>query len=320
MAEVEILLATYQPNMEYFRKLLKSIEAQTYKNTTLSVIDDSADQNVFSTIVEAIQAEIIAIPFKISRNEKNLGSNRTFEKLTQEAEGTYLAYCDQDDIWEKDKLEKLLRKLEDEEAALCYSDLSVIDENDRITAKSFLTINKRVRHFEGVELFGQFLRRNSVTGCTMLIRIDIAKQALPFCNEYYVHDHWLALVAASSGCIAYVHEPLVRYRIHGGNQIGNKKLAEVSDKQSYLLKKLQKEVDKFKYLLSCGRFGEEDAEIIRQTLKWVNVRKCFFEEHSLRNTIKMLSTLPWDPQLILLELFIAFAPGFVGRILIRALK
>ncbi|HPJ03116.1 MAG TPA: glycosyltransferase [Candidatus Limiplasma sp.] len=320
MTDVEVLLATYKPNMVFFHKLLRSVDSQTYPNITLSVVDDSADEDTYNAIAEAILTEIKSIPVRISKNEKNLGSNLTFERLTREAEGTYLAYCDQDDIWEADKIEKLVEKLEEEKAALCYSDLLVINETDKKTADSFTAINKRVRHVAGEGLFGRFLRRNSVTGCTMLIRGDVAKQALPFCNEYYVHDHWLALVAASAGRIAYVPKPLVRYRIHGGNQIGNQKLAGISDRQSYLSVKLNKEVEKFEYLLAHKQFSEDNRAIIRQTLTWVNVRKRFFEQRSLRNTIHMLGALPQDLQLILLELIVAFAPASVGRAIIRALQ
>lgn len=35
------------------------------------------------------------------QNKKNIGSNKTFELLTSIADGDYIAYCDQDDIWEQ---------------------------------------------------------------------------------------------------------------------------------------------------------------------------------------------------------------------------
>ncbi len=320
MADVEILLATYHPNMEYFLELLQSIEAQSYQSICLSVLDDSADEQAYVMIADALQAEMQSIPYTLNKNEKNLGSNQTFERLTQEADGKYLAYCDQDDIWEPDKIEKLIETLEAEKASLCYSDLSVIDEAGRKTADSFTAINHRVRHMEGEGLFPRFLRRNSATGCTMLIRAAIAKKALPFCNQYYVHDHWLALVAAAAGRIAYVPKPLVRYRIHSGNQIGNKKLVGITDRQSYVTVKVNQEAAKFNYLLSGKRFGDDNQAIIRQTLQWVNVRKRFLQKHSLRNTIYMLRVLPRDPQLILLEIAIGFAPVAIGRGIIRAIQ
>jgi hypothetical protein len=41
-----------------------------------------------------------------------MGSNKTFERLTAFAEGKYVAYCDQDDIWEDNKIELLVNRLE----------------------------------------------------------------------------------------------------------------------------------------------------------------------------------------------------------------
>ena len=320
MVDVEILLATYKPNRDFFRKLLQSIKAQTYLNIHVSVLDDSADDAAFTLVSEMVKAELRTVPFTIDRNSRNLGSTKTFERLTQLAKGTYLAYCDQDDIWEADKIEKLTAKIEAEQAMLCYSDLSIIDQDDHLTAQSFQNINKRIRHVEGDGLFCHFLHRNSVTGCTMLIRGDVARQALPFLGEYYIHDHWLALTAASMGRIAYVSEPLVRYRLHGGNQIGNTKLFGISDKQSYLTQKLNKEAAKYEYLLSAESFKPEYMAEIRKTLSWVQVRKRFFEKRSLANTGRMIAALPKDPQLILFEFFLAIAPAAIGRRLIQALR
>ena len=38
--------------------------------------------------------------------------------------------------------------------------------------------------------------------------------------EFEYHDHWLAVVASVHGGVHAVHEPLVRYRQHGGNVVG----------------------------------------------------------------------------------------------------
>ena len=58
---------------------------------------------------------------------KILGSNRTFERLTEEAEGEYFAYCDQDDVWLPEKLAVLQEALEREKALLVCSDMYIID-------------------------------------------------------------------------------------------------------------------------------------------------------------------------------------------------
>ena len=62
----------------------------------------------------------------IRHKEKNTGSDQTFEQLAKDARGSYLAFCDQDDIWEPQKLERLVRAAERSRAVLVYSDMSVI--------------------------------------------------------------------------------------------------------------------------------------------------------------------------------------------------
>lgn len=51
---------------------------------------------------------IRSFPYEICRNEENPGSSLTFERLTREAEGKYFVYCDQDDMWLPEKIDRLL--------------------------------------------------------------------------------------------------------------------------------------------------------------------------------------------------------------------
>lgn len=320
MKTVNIVLATYKPNIMFFEKLLKSLNDQTYQKIKLIVRDDSEDYEEFEKIRALISKTVIAFDYEIFRNNKNLGSNKTFEELTKDASAEYIAYCDQDDIWEKEKIEKLVNVIEREKAVLSYSDLSIIDENDKLTANSFKNINKRLNHLEGNNLFEYFLRRNSVTGCTMLIKAEVAKKAIPFCNDFYVHDHWLTLFASSIGKIAYVPEPLIRYRIHGGNQIGASMLSGIECKADYYRKKLLKEKVKYNYLLDNYKFDADCRDLINKTLCWTEERISFFENSNLKNSITMINKIKDDYQLILLEIAINYLPNTVSRKVINKLK
>ena len=175
VADVEILLATYNPNMFFFHKLLRSLNNQSVPPILLSVIDDCSAPDVFSEIQTVLETEITNFPFRISRSIENAGSTKTFEQLTKEAKCPFLAYCDQDDIWEATKLEIQLNKFKQSRAVLCYSNLSVINENGEFVAESLKKLDKRIHHLQGDDLFPKFLRRNSVTGCTMLISADVAR-------------------------------------------------------------------------------------------------------------------------------------------------
>ena len=320
MRTVDIVLATYKPDENFFEKLLVSLNSQIYPYINLIIRDDSADPNEFEKICMLTEKNITAFNYKIFKNDKNLGSNKTFEELTKNASADYIAYCDQDDIWEKEKIIKLVEAIEREAALLSYSDLSIIDDNDILVADSFKDIHKRLKHVEGDGLFPFFLRRNSVTGCTMLIQSGIAKKAIPFCIDYYVHDHWLALFSSSVGKIAYVPEALIRYRIHSGNQIGASMLNDIEDRDDYYRKKLLKEREKFNFLLANYNFNNDCEEAIKSIFQWTEERIAFFEKKNVINSILMLKKIKDDYQLILLEIAINFLPNLIGKKVINKVK
>lgn len=320
MKTVDIVLATYKPNKTYLIKQLKSLNDQTYPYINLIIRDDSDDNKEFETIKSLVRENITNFSYQILKNTKNFGSNRTFELLTIDSTANYIAYCDQDDIWEKEKIEKLVETVERKNALLAYSDLTIIDENDKLIAKSFKNLNKRLKHLYGENLFKYFLRRNSVTGCTMLIKSQIAKSAMPFCSDFYIHDHWLTLFASSIGKIAYIPEPLVKYRIHGGNQIGASRLRNIECVEDYYTKKLLRERERYKCILDNYKFDEDKKTIINEVLCWTEKRISFFEERNINTTISMIKNIKEDPQLILLEMAICLLPKDISKKIIKKIK
>lgn len=320
MKNVDIVLATYRPNTTYLEKLLISLNNQAYPNINLIVRDDSGDIKEYDKVKTLISKNITAFDYKIYQNDKNLGSNRTFEELTKDSNADYIAYCDQDDIWEKEKIIRLVEEMERKNAILSYSDLSIIDEKDNLIADSFKDIHKRLKHVEGDNLFKYFLRRNSITGCTMLIKSEIAKEAIPFCSDFYVHDHWLALFASSIGNIAYVPEPLIRYRIHKGNQIGASMLSGIETRDDYYRKKLLKEREKFNYLLLNYKFNQANKKSIKNIIQWTEERIDFFEKKNLSNSLSMIRKIKDDYQLILLEIALNYLPHEVNKKIINKVK
>ena len=128
---IAILMAIYEPRMDWLEAQLRSLDAQTYPNLRLYIRDDCSPTVSFEAIAACVKECIRAFPFELRRNEKNLGSNGTFERLTLEAEGDYFAYCDQDDIWLPQKLEILEKAIENGQSKkpdLVFGDAQVIDE------------------------------------------------------------------------------------------------------------------------------------------------------------------------------------------------
>ena len=228
---ISILMAVYEPRMDWLREQLMSLNDQTYPNLRLYIRDDCSPTVPYEQIQSCVRDCITRFPYVITRNEKNLGSNATFELLSKEAEGDLFAYCDQDDVWLPEKLTVLQAAMERERAVLAYSDVSAVDDEGKLLARSLRELRPRLTYLEGSDLAPKLFFRNCVAGCAMLVNSNIAERAIPFPRQT-VCDHWIALLAATEGTVAFVPDQLVRYRQHKRNQTGV--LAGVSDKQSYL--------------------------------------------------------------------------------------
>lgn len=211
---ISIVMAVYHPRMDWLIEQLDSLNAQTYENLELIICDDGPD----APVDEAVFAEHIkAFPWQLVRNDKNMGSNKTFERLTGMANGEYIAYCDQDDVWMPEKIEWLFQKIQG--CTLAYSDMVVIDCQGCVVARTLKRIRPRLQYVSGDSLENYYLFTNCTAGCSMMIRREIAQLAIPFPMST-VCDQWICAVAAHYGRIAFLSESLVKYRQHLKNQTG----------------------------------------------------------------------------------------------------
>lgn len=233
--KITIVLATYQSNFIWLRELLESLRKQTYPNYEVLICDDFSDPEIYKGIRQIAEKELCSVSYQICQNQINMGSNKTFERLTDMAEGDYIAYCDQDDIWEKEKLEILYREAIKKDAVMVYSDMSIIDEKGRVCYRSLKQLRRRIRYRAGADLTAYYLFSNCSAGCSMMIKSSVAKRAIPFLKEF-VCDQWLAVYAAASGTIGFVKKTLVRYRQHNRNQSGV--LKDIDSQEKYYQKRI----------------------------------------------------------------------------------
>lgn len=313
--QIAILLAVYEPRLDWLREQLESLEKQSYPNLKLYVRDDCSPTVPFGEIEACVKGCIHAFPYEIRRNEENLGSNRTFERLTEEAEGEYFAYCDQDDVWLPEKLAVLHQALVRDAALLVCSDMLIIDAHGRLLADSICKIRRRHRFHSGTGLAEGLLLSNFVTGCTMLVRSGEAKAALPFC-PYMVHDHYLALYcAAKGGEIRSILRPLICYRVHSGNQTGP--MAGVTGKRSYGAVRVDLPLEKFRWLQREFPYRRELAEAIGLRLRWMEARQQY-----LRGSWRMAGIIwkyrRFSPKVSLFEIAMPYMPVPLFRLSIWA--
>ena len=234
---VAVLLATYDPPEGWLCELLDSLNAQTYPSICLYVRDDASPHTALSRIEELLRAHITKFPFVLHRNEQNLGSTQTFAALVEDCSEPYIAFCDQDDVWLPEKLERTLHLLLESPlhpSAVC-ANVSIIDGDGHEISPRIDQHRRRHIFLRGEGLAPALIHRNFALGCTMVMERARAVSYLPYPDEL-VHDHYLLFRAALDGAIDYLDEPQMRYRVYGGNQTGV--MTGVVTKEDYFTRRI----------------------------------------------------------------------------------
>jgi hypothetical protein len=153
-----------------------------------------------------------------SISESNgLGSTKAFLRLLQECEKKpYVAFCDQDDIWEPHKLAIQIQHCKGDLPTLVFSRRKFIDSSGKSIGIS--------HSLKKSPSFGNALIENIAPGNTVLLNFD----AIKIINSYVFpdiahYDSWIFLLISAFGKCKYISEPLVQYRIHERNQVGLRK-------------------------------------------------------------------------------------------------
>lgn len=312
---ISILMAVYEPRMDWLEEQLISLNNQSYPNLRLYVRDDCSPTVAYEEIEATVGRCITAFPFQIQRNMQNVGSNATFEQLTCEAEGDYFAYCDQDDRWLAEKVETLVSAMTAEVTLVC-SDVQVMDDTGAVVADSIQTLRKRHVFHSGSQLTGSLSIRNFVIGCTMLVRTQVAKEALPF-PGCFVHDHWIALWGSLQGEVVSLSQPLIQYRQHQRNQTGV--LFGIEDKQSYVQRKIALQAQQLQTLhqrLQAQGLGD----VIERERNWTETRLKYHQWFRLTDGMKTMTYRPYGLPLALFELVLPMLPQAVFSVLLRRTK
>ncbi|NMF04272.1 glycosyltransferase [Clostridium beijerinckii] len=310
---VSILLAVYKPDKNWFIEQLISLNEQTYGNVELLVYDDCPE---IPTSDEYFTKYITKFKYTLIKGDKNRGSNKAFEKLTRIANGELLAFCDQDDIWEKEKITLMVDKFKGKDITLVCSDLSIIDENGEKTADSITEIRKRIVYKSGDNLAGELLMTNFVTGCAMMVKKDIASKAIPF-EKTLVHDQWIAIIAALNGKIEFINKPLVRYRQHGCNQTGI--LKDIYDKKTYYSKRILDFLCRYRAFKERLKYAEIEEQI-NNCLMWLEARKRYFSNPNIRDLRIMIKYKKFHKVSVLLEIILPFLPEHIFKFIINMAK
>ena len=219
--DISIAMAAYKGE-RFLREQLDSIARQTLLPSELIITDDSPDSGTHDIAVEF--ARSVPFPVRVVRNERRLGFHENFFKAISLCHGEFVAFCDQDDVWTNDKLERIAKEFVDPDVMLVVHGVKVVDadlnvRSDNTAAHwSYRGVHEPLTTNPWYVLFGM----STVVRRSIYDYIDWHDRPEHPVDPGYPtsHDTWAWFVATSLGKIFAITDELALYRQHENNSCG----------------------------------------------------------------------------------------------------
>lgn len=206
---ISIITPSYNSS-RFIAQTIESVLSQTYTNWELLITDDCSTDNT-REIAESYQRKDPRI--RLFQLEKNLGPGIARNYSIERAKGRFIAFCDSDDWWYPEKLEKQLAFMQEKNCALSYTSYMIFNERQATTSIVFSLSN----------ITYTALKRDNAIGCSTAI-YDVEKVGKMYFPDIRKRQDWgLWLHILKKVNVAYgMKEPLAVYRMQETSLSSNK--------------------------------------------------------------------------------------------------
>ena len=225
---VTVIIAVYN-GAETIESTINSVLEQSYKFINILICDDCSSDNSINKIVDINNSQITLL-----KNDTNIGLSKTRKKLLSSVKTKYVAFIDQDDTWENNKIEKQIELIELEKCAMCHTHYNFLIGS--LNTKKIIKSKSKI-------FYKDLLRGRLPGASTVMINTDFFNNLSSFCDDRYldsINDYviWLDLFRNSDNYSICIEEPMMNYLFHGNNLSANK-LKQLY-KHYFILKNLEK--------------------------------------------------------------------------------
>lgn len=216
--KTSVVMATYN-GAKYIVEQLDSILNQTRSVDEVIICDDVSSDETVSIVRQYINEKKLNSNWKLYVNEKNLGFADNFNRAVNLADGEYIFFSDQDDIWDKDKIRIMVDYMEQNQECkvLCTDyDLFYSCSDAPEAPKSVLDRMTDDGSIEKIQLTHQNVNMRTL-GCCMCIRRSFRDEAAAYWVDGWAQDdRFWRLAVCVDGCYL-LHRKLIRHRMHDNN-------------------------------------------------------------------------------------------------------
>ena len=207
--KISVALAAYNGE-KYISEQLTSILSQLKVDDEIIVSDDNPSGKTKDAVLSINDGRIKYI------EGEGKGVVKNFENTISKCTGDVIFLADQDDVWKKNKVNAVMKEIEDG-AMLVLHDSNIVDENLKTISESYFK-----EHNSDISYIHNIIR-NSFVGCCMAFKKELLNDIMPFPEGIPMHDWWIGLVALKKSYnVKMLNLPLIKWRRHGDNVTGSK--------------------------------------------------------------------------------------------------
>ena len=123
------IIIPYYRKLSFLLSTIKSIQSQSFKHYEVILVYDDKNHNEIEFVKKCLK---LIKNNKIIINQNNLGAGFSRNKAINIAKGKYIAFCDADDVWKRNKLKDQLQYMKKNNYDFTHTNYQIIDENFKI--------------------------------------------------------------------------------------------------------------------------------------------------------------------------------------------
>lgn len=281
-----VAMATYN-GAEYIEEQLMSILAQSKAVDEIIICDDRSTDHTVEVVEKFIEKHHIKDICQIIVNEENLGYASNFMKAVSLTQGELIFFCDQDDIWMEDRIEKMEKVMtENPSIMLLGSEFEPFSSTEDAPSVPAWELNK----FKGdgsVEKL-EFTPENifiGCQGCTMCIRRELLDCSLKHWYPGFAHDEYVWKMALCMDGLYFFHEATLKRRLHSNN-VTLHKVRDMQKRIQYVEDLLKSHKATLDFAKECS-LDKKKIALLEKNIRATELRLQLLQKRKIGNTIPL---------------------------------
>ena len=295
--KIAIVVSTYNGE-KYITDQLESIRLQTIQPDEVLICDDCSKDSTPEIIKSYINRYKLD-NWKFYVNKQNQGWKKNFINLITECSSDLIFLADQDDVWNKRKIELMVSAFEEKKV-----NILVCDWNKK---SGFLDLNYKAKGNGAICKidFSHKFMWVSYPGCAYCIRKSYFNSIKKWWRDWLPHDSFLFRNAMLDGSLYKIKSGLILHRMHGNNAGTPKSITQQKDDLQYyknVLDLLLERAESEKILT------DRQFNILKKSKRWLAIREEYYKTKSFVSFIKLFCFIKYYPHFktYVKEFFVAF--------------